>query len=130
MKSFFFMLVILELFVFKYLIKGDCFLPMLSYKFFEFIRNNGLPTSAETHLKNIGLLSNSNIFIIPDEDKESVTINYFSEEYIVTNDNNDGDLEVYHLTDVGKELAPISGAEPNTDYTKCLINHGDLKLKT
>lgn len=111
------------------------FFPIFSHDFFVFVRKHGLSTKTETHLKNIGLLSHSKVFkTADDEDGDLITVHYFSKAYYTSPKLKDGykrvALEKYPFTEIGKELVSISGAEPNENYIKCLIEHGDLSPKT
>lgn len=115
--------------------EDDYFFPIFSHDFFVFIRENGVTTEIETHLKNIGLLSHSRIYYEPDEvDGDTVTVHYFSKSYYTSPKPDDGHgevvLEIFPFTEIGRELAPISGAEPNADYIKCLLTSGNLNKFT
>jgi len=103
-------------------------LPILSYSFYEFIRSNGLSATMETHLKNIGLLSHSKVYFDADEEQpEQVSLRYFSNDYYTcpTPEEESGtvDLCCFPFTEIGSELASISGAEPNKDYIDVLLNN-------
>lgn len=103
----------------------------LSHDFFEYIRGNGISAQAETHLKNIGLISHSRIFTTT---KKQDTMFYFSKPYNIKQKNRSKDkgafLEVFPFTEIGNELAPISGATADEGYIKRLIDCGDLIPKT
>lgn len=118
---------------------GGRVLPNLSYEYFSFLRRNGFSVDMDLHLKNIGLLSGSELYYGADYDGEDedgdfslVKVKYFSQEYFISPkeniDDEDGDvfLEGFPLTEIGSELAAIAGAEQNHEYISHLIECGDI----
>lgn len=96
--------------------------------FFNFIRSNGLTTSVETHLKNIGLISSAHLWYSGnDEASDRVGLNYFSDSYYSMVKKDKGDkrvlLKAFPFTEVGRELADISGSQPNEKFISMLLEN-------
>lgn len=109
---------------------GLYYLPVFDHNFFEFIRSNGITTDVETHLKNVGLLSHSTIWLVRDDvEGEYERVSYFTEYYDIRMQKVKAEgfqLQTYPFTNVGNELAAISGALPNHKYIDVLIRGGRL----
>ncbi len=114
---------------FSFYIEGrDYILPILDHDFFVFIRGGGFTTDDETHLKNIGLLSHSDVWYQPDDEVKNLKrVSYFSRKYeFLLKDKKGHDLQTFPLTKTGSELAAISGAGPDDRYIELLIKNGHL----
>ncbi len=111
---------------------GEFIFPCFSHDFYVFIRENGISTEVETHLKNIGLLSNSQIYYGQSE-QNILYLNYFSEHFYTELQTEEGQetpyFHCYPFTAIGKELAPISGAKPNDEYIQCLIESKNITIQ-
>jgi len=117
---------------------GEWVLPNFSYEYFAFLRESGLTVDVDLHLKNIGLLSGSEIYygsgVVAGEDESEedfdlVEVSYFSESYFaIVERGEDGIamLEAFPFTEIGNELAAIAGAKPNPDYVALLLENGDV----
>nr|WP_306458270.1 DUF2806 domain-containing protein [Pseudomonas viridiflava] len=112
---------------------GDRVLPLLSHAFFQYIRSNGLNTSAETHLKSIGLMHSDVIWYPAREPTKKIYLDYFSDTYCAR--SSDGDeretmqaVEAFPFTKIGVELAGIAGGQPSKKYINHLLETGSLFL--
>lgn len=119
---------------------GDIILPILSHDFFEYIRANGLSTTAETHLQSIGLLHSSIIWYGSTRTDGYIDLNYFSKTYLAppektinnindTDDTDDTDenfIKAFPFTEIGKDLAKIAGGTPNAEYIDMLCKGGSI----
>ncbi|MFQ2194514.1 DUF2806 domain-containing protein [Aeromonas jandaei] len=112
---------------------GANLLPNFSHNYYEFIRAHGLTTNVELHLKSIGLLNNSDIWYGADDNDETIiTLDYFNKKYLASSEPDEGAgilLSAFPFTDIGNELASISGAKPNEKYIEHLLEHGDISMK-
>lgn len=115
-------------FSFSAAISGNV-LPIFSYEFFKYIRSNGLSSHAETHLKNVGLLSATNL--VRGIDEKVIELKYFSKYYYIAFPH-DGknEFNYFPFTEIGNELASIAGSVPDESYIKCLVENCDLKINT
>jgi uncharacterized repeat protein (TIGR03899 family) len=96
----------------------------------KFLSDNGIGSSERQHLQNLGLMYSSGLIsssgsqtAISSRD-EPFEITYFGRKYVVKqflNSNESAIVLPEYLTDVGNQLFPISGAQPNEQYLEMLI---------
>ncbi|WGO91833.1 DUF2806 domain-containing protein [Pseudomonas viciae] len=108
--------------------EGLPIIPVFNDAFYNFVRANGFTTDAETHLKNIGLLSSAFLWYKADEQSGCVSLRYFNEAFKVRPPKRDtGEfLKAFPFTEVGKELVEISGSQPNEEYIDVLLGAGSF----
>lgn len=108
---------------------GSPLLPVFNDAFYKYVRANGFSTDAETHLKNIGLISTGHLWYEADKQSGCVNLHYFTESFKTKppkKDGTEGFLQGFPFTEVGRELVDISGAQSNEEYINLLLGSGNL----
>ena len=118
----------------------DFFLP--AHHVWEHIRAALLSSDEEVHLKNIGLLSDSKLFVRTAGGR--LTVDYISTRYMLEHPNAcdegiekakradqevDFDVEIFPFTQAGAELAAIAGGIPDPRFISLWKKKSGLKNK-
>jgi hypothetical protein len=98
----------------------------------RYIANKGVGLSERNHLKNLGLIYGTSVGMMKSSDPYAVIssrdnpfeVTYFGRRFLLTqhlNSNESAIVQPEILTDIGTQLFPISGAQPDESYLETLI---------